>query len=136
MVRLNVSAQATRAYTNERRIAPPIAGEMLEAAKVTSSDGEQAKRGDEQYTYTEEEKTRWRNDPEALTQYRKSFEVQFNTVFEIFISGSEYSTATKKYVREEMLRRIGPGHETLKEKLIPEWSPGCKQDWLSLGKSY
>jgi hypothetical protein len=104
---------------------------MLEAAKVTSTDGEQAKRGDEQYTYTEEEKTRWRSDPEALTQYRKSFEVQFNMVFEIFISGSEYSTATKKYMRDEMLRRIGPGNEMLKEKLIPEWSPGCKQDWLS-----
>jgi hypothetical protein len=104
---------------------------MLEAAKVTSTDGEQAKRGDEQYTYTEEEKTRWRSDPEALTQYRKSFEVQFNMVFGIFISGSEYSTATKKYMRDEMLRRIGPGNEMLKEKLIPEWSPGCKQDWLS-----
>lgn len=78
MVRLNASAQTACACTNTRRISPPIAGEMLEAAKTTSSDGEQAKRGDEQYTYTEEEKTRWRNDPEALTQYRKSFEAQFN----------------------------------------------------------
>ena len=105
---------------------------MLEAAKVTSSDGEQKHRVDEQYAYTEGEKDRWRNDPEALTQCRKSFEVMFNSVFEMFISGSEFSKFAKKSMREEMLRRIGPGNETLKEKLIPDWSPGCKLCYMSL----
>jgi hypothetical protein len=61
-----------------------------------------------------------------LTQYRKSFEAQFNAVFELFISGSEYPTASKKHMRDEMLWRIGPGNETLKEKLILDWSPGCE----------
>ncbi len=26
-----------------------------------------------------------------------------------------------------MYRRIGPGHEELKEKLIPSWPPGCRR---------
>lgn len=28
---------------------------------------------------------------------------------------------------QEMHRRIGPGHEELKEKLIPSWPPGCRR---------
>lgn len=58
LVRLNIPAQAARTNQEGSRISPPIASEILEAAKVTSSDGEQKHRVDEQYAYTEEEKAR------------------------------------------------------------------------------
>ena len=32
----------------------------------------------------------------------------------------------KQAMMEEMKRRIGPGHDDLKEKMIPQWPPGCK----------
>lgn len=43
----------------------------------------------------------------------------------MFIRGSETSKAAEASMRAEMLARIGPGHEELKEKLIPSWPPGC-----------
>ena len=48
-------------------------------------------------------------------------------MFEVFISGSEASKAAKHMMREEMLRRIGPDNEELKQRLIPTWSPGCRR---------
>lgn len=50
-----------------------------------------------------------------------------NDLYEMFIRDSETSKAAEVSMRAEMLKRIGPGHEELKEKLIPSWPPGCAQ---------
>lgn len=39
-----------------------------------------------------------------------------------------------KLITEEMNRRIGPGHEKLKEFIIPNWAPGCRR--ISPGDGY
>jgi YHS domain-containing protein len=78
-----------------------------------------------QYYFTEEEKKRFRDDPEYHLQYRKGLEQEVNSVFSVFIKDSDYSKVAEEKMRAEMLRRIGPGHEDLKEKLIPSWPPGC-----------
>lgn len=107
------------------RISPPVAGEILQADKATSTNIDAAKAIDAQYYYTEEEKRRFREDPEALTTYRRNFEIEFNSVFDMFIQGTETGRLAKEYMTAEMLRRIGPGNEALKNHMIPKWPVGC-----------
>lgn len=52
----------------------------------------------------------------------------------MYIAGSDTSIAVEAAMREEMNRRIGPGHEELKSKLIPSFPPGCKR--LTPGDGY
>lgn len=106
-------------------ISPPVGGNILEENKKQSSDETQKENPQAQYWYTEEEKKRFREDPEALFEYRLKLETGFNSRFDMFLAGSETSKWVEKLIREEMHRRIGEGHEELKEKLIPRWAPGC-----------
>lgn len=106
-------------------ISPPVGGQILEEDKSHSSDQMQKQNPQAQYWYTEEEKRHFREDPHALLEYRKKLESSVNNLFDMFIAGSETSKWAEKLMRQEMHRRIGPGHEALKEKLIPKWAPGC-----------
>lgn len=106
-------------------ISPVVGGDILEEDKKTSADGSQRENPQAQYWYTEEEKKKFREDPQALFDYRYKLDSAFNSRFDMFIAGSDTSTMVQKYFRDEMHRRIGPGHKELKEKLIPKWAPGC-----------
>ncbi|KAH5723270.1 hypothetical protein HBI17_248100 [Parastagonospora nodorum] len=108
-------------------ISPPVATDILAATKVTSHDAAERDRLDAQYCYTAEEKERYRRDPESLLELRRKIEIGFNNTFDFFVMGSEAQKITRTYMEAEMKRRIGPGHEDLKEKLIPKWSPGCRR---------
>lgn len=79
-----------------------------------------------QYYFSELEKKRFRDDPEFHLQYRKKLESAVNNLFEMFLKDTETNKEAEKLMRAEMHRRIGPGHEELKQKLIPSWPPGCK----------
>lgn len=78
-----------------------------------------------QYYFSDVEKKHFRDDPEFHLQYRKKLEAAVNNLFEMFLKDTETSKEAEKLMRAEMYRRIGPGHEELKEKLIPSWPPGC-----------
>jgi cation diffusion facilitator CzcD-associated flavoprotein CzcO len=125
-------------------IAPPIAEDMLRKAIVTTAGAGGAGGAvtndktttvataaaaalGAQYLYTDEEKRRFRDNPAELLAYRKELEARFNTMFDVFRAGSDASKSAQTYMREEMLRRIGPGHEDLKTHLIPTWPPGCRR---------
>ncbi|KAF2117373.1 cyclohexanone monooxygenase [Lophiotrema nucula] len=110
-------------------ISPPVGGAILgeEKASAMKMDGMSDQPEGAQYYYTEEEKKRFREDPEHLLMYRQKLESSVNSLFDMFIRGSDVSQAAELTMREEMLRRIGPGHEELKAKLIPSWSPGCRR---------
>jgi len=103
-----------------------VGGDVLESDKKQSTNEEESRRPDAQYHYTDEEKMRFRDDPAHLLEYRKTLEAKGNLLFEMFVRGTDFSNAAKTMMREEMLRRLGPGNEELKAKLIPEWSPGCE----------
>lgn len=115
-------------------ISPPIASGVLEKTKADSSDKTQEGSLNAQYYYTDEDKQRFRDHPDELLRYRKELECQFNGMFDIFIAGSETSKLAENAMREEMYRRIGPGHKELKERLIPRWPPGCRR--LTPGDGY
>lgn len=114
-------------------ISPPIGGEALEAEKgkdKTSTDvasADDVEKPMEQYYYSEEDKKKFREDPKALLKYRRELETSVNSLFDVYLSGSETSKAMETAMRKEMHRRIGPGHNDLKDKLIPSWSPGCRR---------
>jgi len=77
--------------------------------------------------YIEDEKRRFREDPEFFLKYRKGLETKITKSFPLFLRGSPLNIYAKKAMRERMLNLIGTGHEELKEKLIPTWSPGCRR---------
>lgn len=118
---------------SETWISPPVGGQLLEELKRTNAAGNQvAAMG--QYKYSEAEKEKFRKDPSSLLAHRKQLETSVNSMFEMFIAGSEVSQQVEKMMREEMLRRIGPAREELKAKLIPKWPPGCRR--LTPGDGY
>ena len=118
-------ARRRRTRLTHSRISPPAAGDILEASKITS-DIQENKQTAAQYYYSEQEKKRFRDDPEALTQYRRSFENTFNLTFEMFIKDSAVSHMAREYITKEMERRMGEGNEDLKKRMIPTWAPGCQ----------
>lgn len=113
-------------------ISPVIGQDLLQAEKLKAQelsgvDVVPARPELKQYYFTEAEKKRFRDDPDFLLQYRQHLEGSVNTMFGVFLAGSEQSKMAKELMTEEMMRRIGPGHEELKAKLIPTWSPGCRR---------
>jgi hypothetical protein len=48
-------------------------------------------------------------------------------MFPLFLRGTDTNIGATAGFRADMLRKIGPGHEELKEKFIPSWSPGCRR---------
>lgn len=113
-------------------ISPPIAGEVLNETKAHLNDPQQNQTA--QYFYTEEDKRRFRENPDELLAYRKKLESQFTGTFDIFIAGSKMSKDAQRFMAEEMYRRIGPGHDELKKNLIPTWAPGCRR--MTPGEGY
>lgn len=113
------------------RISPPASQEELKSLKEKQLSQEmnapvsQKQPEGAQYYFTEEEKKRFRDDPEYHLRYRQGLEQEVNSVFSVFIKDSTYSKHAEESMKAEMLRRIGPGHDDLKEKLIPVWPPGC-----------
>lgn len=108
------------------RISPPVGQGILEKNKSESGLDNANIPANAQYFYTEEDKKTFSGDPAKFLEYRKALEVEINIGFDMFILGSETSKMAQQAIKEEMYRRIGPGHEELKEKLIPTWPPGCK----------
>ncbi|OCL13540.1 FAD/NAD(P)-binding domain-containing protein [Glonium stellatum] len=89
---------------------------FMRSAKATSPSSSTTQLLGAQYHFTEEEKRRFRDDPEYHLLYRQKLESSVNALFDMYIRGSETSKQTEALMRYEMLRRIGPGHEELKNK--------------------
>ncbi|KAH6885978.1 hypothetical protein B0T10DRAFT_576797 [Thelonectria olida] len=111
-------------------ISPPFGNGTLEALKDDLED----QPGKRQYKFTEEDKQKFRDDPEYHLKFRKGIEAEINSLFAMFFQGSETSSMFRKTITEEMERRIGPGNEELKKWIIPKWSPGCRR--ISPGDGY
>lgn len=77
--------------------------------------------------YSAAEKERFKKHPAYHLEYRKMLESQVAAGFPMFLRGSEENIAAKRVMAAEIMRRIGPGHENLKKRFIPSWSPGCRR---------
>ena len=90
--------------------------------------------GERQYTFTENDKKKFTENPAYLLQFRKKIEAEINSLFGMYQQGSEASNTFREVITKEMNRRLGPGNEKLKEFIIPKWSPGCRR--ISPGDGY
>ncbi|KAB5566951.1 4-hydroxyacetophenone monooxygenase [Coniochaeta sp. 2T2.1] len=114
-------------------ISPPFGGGVLEN-ELKKPGTTEANPGERQYKFTDEDKQKFKDDPEYYLMFRKRIEAEINSLFAMFQQGGELSNTMRKNITEEMHRRIGPGHEKLKEFIIPKWSPGCRR--ISPGDGY
>lgn len=110
-------------------IAPQIA---TDEQKIDDSSQKTAAAG--KHHYTESEKEKFRTDSEFHLKYRKKLESSLTEMFPLFLRGTKQNLEARKSMRESMLAKIGPGHEELKKRMIPDWSPGCRR--LTPGEGY
>ncbi|KIW10444.1 hypothetical protein PV08_11408 [Exophiala spinifera] len=98
------------------------------------SPGDYRVHPDGKHHYLEVEKEVFRTDPARHLQYRKDQETVLTKQFPIFIRGTPESVMAKEALTAQMLARIGPGHDELKKRFIPDWAPGCRR--LTPGEGY
>lgn len=107
---------------------PAIRAELLcKDALSALRGGEAPDFGKRQYTFTAKDKKRFREDPEYYLQFRKQIEAEINTLFGMYLQDSDIQVKFRDIIEKEMLRRMGPGNEKLKEFIIPTWSVGCRR---------
>jgi cation diffusion facilitator CzcD-associated flavoprotein CzcO len=85
------------------------------------------------FTYTEEEKRAFREDPAAYLQYRKSLELEMQTLYAKSQRGSALQASARAQYRADMERRLRARPELL-EHLLPDFPPLCKR--LTPGPGY
>ena len=88
--------------------------------------------GLEQHLYTNEEKLDFANKPGALLEYRKNIERGLNGQFGIFLKNNKINNDTHEYFLSQMKDKLR--NKFLEEKLIPDWSVGCRR--LTPGVGY
>lgn len=76
--------------------------------------------------YTEEEKRNWRENPEALKQYRKGMIHRTNKAFSMFQKGSKGAEDAMAFAAEQMSAKLGHDAD-LCRMLIPDWEVGCRR---------
>ncbi|KAI9371747.1 hypothetical protein BJX61DRAFT_534533 [Aspergillus egyptiacus] len=112
-------------------ISPPFGATALTQDLRHGQDNDP---GCRQYRFTEEDKRRFREDPEYHLAFRKGIEAEINGLFGMYTQGSELSHIFRQTITDEMMRRMGPGHEELKSFIIPKFAPGCRR--ISPGDGY
>ncbi|KAF9869370.1 monooxygenase [Colletotrichum karsti] len=88
--------------------------------------------GLEQHQFSEEEKREFREKPGALNEYRKNVESGLNGQFGIFLKNNKINEDTHAYMLQQMKEKLNNPY--LEDKLIPEWSVGCRR--LTPGVNY
>jgi cation diffusion facilitator CzcD-associated flavoprotein CzcO len=102
--------------------------------RLTCVSGAEVDPGQRQYKFSDEDKKKFKDDPEYHLDFRKRIEAEINGLFGMYQKGSEMNNHFRDVITKEMNRRMGPGHEKLKSFIIPKWSPGCRR--ISPGDGY
>lgn len=88
--------------------------------------------GLEQHASTPHELHDFSAKPGALLAYRKQTETGLNGQFALFLKDTKTHKETQAYMLEQMKQK--PGDNFLEQKLIPNWSLGCRR--LTSGVGY
>jgi cation diffusion facilitator CzcD-associated flavoprotein CzcO len=115
------------------QIVPQLVGEVAHLTNfvrsptyITPGLGSAVIGGQAQHVYTEEEKRRFREVPEALHEYRKKIQAGSNRSFDMFVKGSAAQKIGRQQTADMMKSRLNDD-EDLARKLIPEWEVGCRR---------
>ncbi|CAG8063401.1 unnamed protein product [Penicillium nalgiovense] len=76
--------------------------------------------------YTEEERKRFLEEPEAHHKYRKSLIHAFNKGFSMYLKNSQENIAAQEFAARQMAEKLQHDPE-LCAKLIPNWEVGCRR---------
>lgn len=112
-------------------ISPAVASDVKAGFEETANGEHTAEKAKHplaagQHHFTKEEIARFEEDPNYHLEFRKKMENVMNNSTDVFVAESEMNNAARKMMETEMERRIGPGHEELKQRLIPSWAPGMQ----------
>ena len=113
-------------------ITPAIGGKV--SSQFQGEESLDGSSGHQQFTFSDEQKKRFLQDPEYHLQFRKRIEAEVNWMADVFIVGSDMQKEVQQLMTEQMKRRLGPGGAGLSAKLIPQWPPGCRR--LTPGDRY
>ncbi|KAK5948842.1 hypothetical protein OHC33_010093 [Knufia fluminis] len=83
--------------------------------------------------YTEEDKTRFRDEPGAHRAHRRLLVHRINKAFKMFVKDSPQSQEASRLAREQMAEKLNHDPRLCK-MLIPEWSLGCRR--ITPGEGY
>lgn len=78
-------------------------------------------------TYTEEQKEKFRSDPEYLKRYRREVDHELNGRFPNFYKGSPAQKMSREIIEKSMRERLSKMDPALREKLIPDFDVGCRR---------
>ena len=82
--------------------------------------------GSTQYHYSDEEKRRFREDPEELKRHRKEIQAGSNRNFDTFVKNST-AQAEARQETVDLMAGLLKGDEDLIRKLTPEYEVGCRR---------
>lgn len=85
------------------------------------------------FRYTEEQKRKFREQPEKLLAMRRQIEHHFNQFFYALLLGTPQQRAVTEAFTRTMEERLN-GDRDLCARLIPEWKVGCRR--LTPGEGY
>ncbi|KAJ5696786.1 hypothetical protein N7536_007198 [Penicillium majusculum] len=85
------------------------------------------------FEYSEEEKAKFRDDPQAFLEYRKRVDCSVNTVYRLMLSGSEHNQMLFDAISGLMRQRLSDNPDLI-DKLIPKFEIGCRR--LNPGDGY
>ncbi|KXT02143.1 hypothetical protein AC578_5952 [Pseudocercospora eumusae] len=85
------------------------------------------------FSYSEEQKQRWRAKPEELKEMRQSLEHALNASFLMFYKDSGHAKWVKENFGKIMREKLG-GDTELARRLVPEWPVGCRR--ITPGENY
>ncbi|KAH8805254.1 hypothetical protein F5884DRAFT_823017 [Xylogone sp. PMI_703] len=105
-------------------ISPPFGGGVLREEIKHGHEGDMSHR---QYTFSNDEKRLFHEKSDSHLELRQKIEAEINLNFGLYIKETDLQKKTLETMKNEMERRIGPGHEELKKHLIPSWLPGCRR---------
>ena len=94
-------------------IAPQFVGRLAPDGRATA--------------YTEEQKQKFRSDPEYLKQYRREVDHELNGRFPNFYKGSAAQKASREIIEKSMREKLTKMDPELREKLIPDFDVGCRR---------
>ncbi|KAJ3542190.1 hypothetical protein NM208_g4226 [Fusarium decemcellulare] len=114
---INDTAHIDHYVRTKTWVTPTFAGDLLVATADKPGGPE----------YSEEERAKFRNDPQAYLEHRREFELKFHNLHRGGdILGSKSNQDLRDRITKVMLERLDGDEEWL-QRVIPDYSPGCKR---------
>src|SRR6187402_2764340 len=79
----------------------------------------------EYHEYTDEEKSKFRDDPAHHLEFRKEIEGEFAGSFPVFIQGSTIQQSVREQMAAKMAKSLN--NDELAKKLVPTFALGCRR---------